>query len=518
MCTTAYASTVMSELTCKSDNSGTMTHYSYLKEPALERSGYTLGYKTGSFSYLENGTIDFSDKITYYDGQYDSDHDDIDDDRNVTVEHHQYVNFSGVKGISEFYAKGFYPNNRALSAWKKIRYDDIGSYTLYRDNRSYLSNKIVVTADATMGPLPNADGEYYFKWDAKVTNGVVEVKDATGWTNETGGRRIDWEQDALLMGNVSVTNILQSRGLLFPAAGGEEDWLPCCFSGTKPQVVSIDSDDNYWPTKSTTKGVLGPMKQLPDNETCSSEKRITCKEKCNDTYRNDGQKLEYCLGDCEETCKNFTCVDGDCPGFECIYTYSPGEGPWPEGTWTPEEGRGPGGKPIVQDDRVTIKMKIKSINGTAPYDESEAADLRDKLSDGQIVTYIIDVDYTDPEIALNNVNISDTLPLGLNYVPNSATFWFSRSAEAGSISTSSDPESMTLIWHVPVIVAGQALHIQFDTKVTNVNATECLIFSNKAEVEAFVETDTVWVKRTAEIKEAVIPVGTGFDCYSVPQE
>lgn len=537
-----------------------MTHYSYLKEPGVEKSGYTLGYKLGSFSYLENGTIAFSDDITYYDGQYDGDHSEVDSNRNRTVENHQRLYFDGTKGISEIYAKGFYPSNRALSAWKKVRYDDIsynftkrlkeererivylgsiskdhrvepsrsveyvnGSYNLYRDGRSYLSNKINVEADVTMGPAPGAEGEYYFDYKADVTNGVVEIKDATGWTNETPSKRIDWERDALMTGNVTVTNKLEARGLLFPAAPGCNDWLPCCFSGTNPPIENIGPDcgkcgelvgcgignssgtcnNCIWPTECITEGVLSPEKKLLPDTNCSGN-LSTCHSKCQKLYKSDSLKRGYCMEDCNKTCGNFTCTDGvDCPGFECFYTYCPGEGTWTDGEWTPKVG--PGGKPIVQEYRVTIGKTIKSINGIEPYDVAEAIDLRDHVGDGQIVTYVIDVDYGDSSSPIKNVTITDTLPEGLFYVPNSATYNFGQE-NLGRIIPNT-PDNRTQIWRVPEIGPGKALHIQFDTIVKNATATACLIFNNKAEVQAYVESGTVWVERKDKTEEAVIVIG-----------
>ena len=158
------------------------------------------------------------------------------------------MDFDGTKGISEFYAKGFFPSNRALSAWKKIRYDDLShnfskrheviylssvdrtrsnnipsvcynqdamkADLLNRANYSceqtvpedrngdghynlgpgYSSSKILVNAEVGIGPnnQRNTGNEYDFKYRATVTDGVIEIRDATGWTNRTGSLRIDW--------------------------------------------------------------------------------------------------------------------------------------------------------------------------------------------------------------------------------------------------------------------------------------------------------------------------------------
>ncbi len=569
MCPTAFASTVMSEFECNSGPGATMTHYSYLKEPKLEKSGYTLGYKTGSFSYLENGTIYFYDKINYYDGQYDSDHAEIDSNRNTTVLHNQIVNFSGKKGISEFYAKGFYPNNRALSAWKKIRYDDLswdykerlpakpvkilylGSksrshkieptdysspekryYNLYRDNTSYLSNEIFVMANATMGPVAGAKGEYDFKYKADVKNGVVEIKDATAWTNESISKRIDWERDALMTGNVSVKNTLVSKGLFFPAAGLDSDWLPCCFDGTNPPIVNIGPNcrgecngsgkcvDCGWPSSSTY-GVLTPGKLLPDNTTCcpecTPEKLEECYEQCN-KYNGTVNK-EHCLGDCDEKCKNFTCINGDCPGFECIYTYAEDSG----GRTTITEA-----KPLIQEYRITIVNMIKSV-GTYDIDDIDELDsmfnYSKKVTKGDPVTYKIRVTCGDPVNSITNITVTDILPNGLDYVQGSSKYWFE--GKAGTIPTAEEAREKTIApmpggnkskvqaWNVSEIRPGLTLFILFETTVVDNMPTKCLVFDNIAEVKGFVETETQLIERKADpVKAVMIKGGKECNCES----
>lgn len=518
-----------------------MTHYSYLKEPVLERSGYTIGYKTGSLSYLENGKINFSDEIIYYDGQRDADHDEIGDDLNTTVEHNQYVYFDGEKGISEFYAKGFYPNNRAISAWKKIRYDDLsynfsrstgkvgkmylggyswvrgsglsesgdrvnGSYNLYKDGKSYYSNRIVVTANVTMGPVEDADGEYDFNYVADVTNGVVEIKDATGWTNETRARRIDWERDALMLGDVNVTNRLRSRGLFFPAAGDEVDWLPCCFSGTIPPIQNEDRSK-----------VLKPNKILPENKTCTSKRLQECYDKCGNNLVNGSSAYDECLKECNSTCTNFTCIEGSCPGFECIYTYDEGEG---DGAGVV----GAGAKPLVQEFRVQVIHTIRSVSDFGA-NQDDLEDLlkrsRNNLTNGDVVTYRIDVTYGDANNALKNVTITDTLPDGLNYVRGSSELWFEAKSPDAILSEDEKEHknieplgnNTVLTWEVPEIKPGRWLFIGMETTVTAPSPPDCLVFENAAKVEGHVETETERVERkTDDVKAVIIVAGETYDC------
>jgi uncharacterized repeat protein (TIGR01451 family) len=251
----ASASTIHSNFTVNNKDS-TMMFYSYLKEPRVEESGYERGYKAGSLNYLVDGNINFKDDLTYYDGKVDAAHrNETWIDRNATLRHTQSVEFDGRKGISEFYAKGFFPSNRAVSAWKKIRYDELGGYLL---GPSAMSSKINVKADVGMGPakVTGMQSDYDFTYHADVEDGALEIWDATGWTNETGARRVDWEQTAFMKGRIlNVTNNLQVEDLFFPGGGAGIDWLPCVVSTIAPSY-------NNWPSAATY-AVLTPAQKLP---------------------------------------------------------------------------------------------------------------------------------------------------------------------------------------------------------------------------------------------------------------
>ncbi|MDD4653037.1 MAG: hypothetical protein PHQ34_12505, partial [Methanothrix sp.] len=95
----------------------TATTYSYLKEPRIQETGYNRGLKSGSFNYLENGDLSISEAITYNYGNGTN-------KSNSSVDHQLNVNFKGQRGISEFNSQGFFGNNRWISAWKKIRYEE----------------------------------------------------------------------------------------------------------------------------------------------------------------------------------------------------------------------------------------------------------------------------------------------------------------------------------------------------------------------------------------------------------
>jgi hypothetical protein len=217
---------------------GVMTTYCHLKEPRVEETGFSRGLKTGSFNYLdarEKGSIDVTENIDYFYGN----------GTNISgssVSHSLNVDFNGTKGISEYYSRGFYDNNRVLSAWKKIRYEDTTSLN-QPEYPKYMSDLIKVRAITQMD---TEIGSYSMVYHAGVMNGVIETRDDTGWTNRTGAKRTDWEHETLSRGKyLNVTNELSDYEL--KTAAGSYDWLPCWFCGTLP-VIEPGKD---WPTQTT---------------------------------------------------------------------------------------------------------------------------------------------------------------------------------------------------------------------------------------------------------------------------
>jgi uncharacterized repeat protein (TIGR01451 family) len=211
------AADIDSTFTCNNTNSET-TFYSYLKSPGLDESGYTKGVRTGTLNYYKGDRAYLNDRLVYYDGM----NPDSQADHNVSVMHDLTVEFSGdndtSKGISQFYAKGFYTDNRAVSASKKF---------WYNSQLQYPTNNISAKAVANM----NLAGIYDLQYDASADNAYFVFSDATGFSNKTGARRIDWEQEGLLKGeHVSLINNLRVISAYKPRGGGE-DWLPCtCIS------------------------------------------------------------------------------------------------------------------------------------------------------------------------------------------------------------------------------------------------------------------------------------------------
>jgi hypothetical protein len=283
----ALATTINSEFSCDNSNAET-TYYSYLKEPSLSDSGYARGLKTGSFNYFKGGHVTLNDTLSHYDGTVDSEH-DVDSNLNASVQHDVVVNFEGEKGISEFYAKGFYGNNRAMSAAKKIW-----------DPEGYPSDTINVDASAHM----DLAGVYDFRYTADASNAYVIVNDASGWSNKTGARRVDWEQSALMKGErIHVVNNLNSYNLGVARGPGEEDWLPCCYSGTVPKIEPVESDIGPWPSDQVYATLL-PNQKLP-SANCTPYR---CYNSC--TEGGPASKT------CPNSCRNST----NCQAFPCIFT------------------------------------------------------------------------------------------------------------------------------------------------------------------------------------------------------
>ena len=306
------------EFSCTGEGA-TISTYSYLKEPTLEYSGYTRGMKTGSMNYLENGKIsEFNEKYNYKYGN-------ATPKANSSLTHTMDIKFDGDKGISEFFGQGFFKNNRALSAWKKIRYETVRYPVRDPQGKLILSTRtarnISVAAALTMDMAPGAF--YDMNYLAKAFDAVIETRDQTRYTNVSKAAGIDWEHETLSRGDVlNVTNKLYDSQLKYTLAG-PGDWLPCCMSGALPPV-----ENEY------SAAMLYPQKIMPNNQSCI-ECRKECLKECRYTFKIDNctsisggvkkancdQNNETeCISKCDNKCSE-RCQDGACDGFECIYTY-----------------------------------------------------------------------------------------------------------------------------------------------------------------------------------------------------
>jgi len=348
------------------------------------------------------------------------------------VRHIQYVNFSGIKGISEFYAQGFFPSNRALSAGKKIRFENLTSIQYKPGDepapedtylRNYDASQIIVNADVGMGPTDKtvSDFDYDFKYNADVENGVIEIRDSTGWTNETGARRVDWDQDAIMRGNFNVTNDLYSEGLFFPGAGLNDDWLPCCFDGTHPPIQNRD--------KST---VLKPDKLLPTKQQKLLNLSLLELGASTGRYTINSVRPD----DVERKFENVTCEENNCTGYECIYTYAEGEGTIKS---VPERKL-----PTPEVGKIYASKVIDKVNDV-PTDVG----IRPTINGSDTVTYMITVYHNDRDIQLRNIKVIDILPRNMSYVDGSSTLWAETAQgdiEVPDFEPKEDMENGTLTW------------------------------------------------------------------------
>jgi uncharacterized repeat protein (TIGR01451 family) len=372
------------KFTCEGTDS-TMSSYSYVKEPSLEDSGYTRGLKTGSFNYLDDGDIIFSEKMGY-------DYGNGSVNSNSSVYHELDVDFNGTRGISEFYGKGFFKNNRAISAWKKIRYEDLERYEnvpLWQSRNGYstatlgktrTSKNFSVDAEVSMS---TGYGEETFTllYVANVTDGVVETKDATGWSNRTGARRVDFEHDTMMSGEqLNITNELRDSAPWAPAAGPKEDWLSCCIGGSEPYnyYPSMDINDS-WPNDGTY-ATLQPAKKVPNvSRTQNCIVDPFGELRCSDPKYED-----------------FSCNDTNCTGFECIYQFATTAG---------------AGKKTT-DGISEAFANITQIFAIQSY-QSPKTEVNET---GNItrVTYNITVKNVG-SVKLKNVTLNDTLPLNMAF-------------------------------------------------------------------------------------------------------
>ena len=273
LCSCGSATTINSHFHCENtDSDGETTYYSYLKQSDLKESGFARGLETGSLNYFK-GEATVDDVQVYYDGKIDAKHPanltnaSKDYLHNSTVDHTLKVDYQGTHGLSLFYSKGFYNTNRAISASKKIWF---GNDTYYPTT----SIDLLGIAKMDMG------GKYLMDYNIKEANDAYFVfNDALGFSNKTGSRRIDFEQEGLIKGDISNTqNYLAIEGEFNPRSGIYEDWLPCfCVFSLEPPIEGLDSP---WPTKEIEYALSHPKEQksqtIVECENCGCDMGLEC--------------------------------------------------------------------------------------------------------------------------------------------------------------------------------------------------------------------------------------------------
>ncbi|MGV8175943.1 MAG: hypothetical protein ACP5OU_09605 [Methanothrix sp.] len=471
----------------------TLSTYSYLKEPRIEETGYMRGLKSSSFNYLKNGSIDLEENIKYFYGNGTN-------ITNTSIDHSLKVDFDGKMGISEFFAKGFFGNNRWISAWKKIRYEVSPSVKINgepMENRP--ANDIVVDASVVMDTKDNNRTNYRFNYNAEIKNGVMEAKDATGWTNRTGAKRYDWTYEALTSGKeLSITNNLFDSERIVPAAGPIGDWLPCWCKGTMPAIEQLDEPwpsfltkkildanrilptaqlspvnstfDRFYPTgisisglryrrsvakKHVMVGNIGLMdggvplltrrlyiqhsapKDISFN--CSNSNRTDSAfaafypESRNVkvglvTYLPEAQlgPLEYNLS--HKVVAKTDCTDGDCPGFEGMYTYD--EGPTAMSMIAAAEGE----VPELTVKNIDVTSDVFEIDSNTTQGFEDANSIGGPSSPAKHEMYKITV-HNSGSVALSDVILSAELAKGIK--PVNASYY---EAGRGILEVTSVPE------------------------------------------------------------------------------
>jgi hypothetical protein len=221
LCGTVLSVDISYDFKCKSnDRNSTLIQYSHLKE-----SGITTDYEASSFNYLANGQIKFEDSIEYLQRGDNA-------DGNSSIYRNMDVFFEGESSISDFYAKGSYPNSNAISSrkkvwsnafndaltshsWRPLVPEDLNISSPYGITNAYYSSQnssgysiIHVNAEVAMGSIRKRDADYNLIYDAAILDGVFSILDAAGFINNIGIKDAYWEQNALLKGNITLKNSL----------------------------------------------------------------------------------------------------------------------------------------------------------------------------------------------------------------------------------------------------------------------------------------------------------------------
>jgi hypothetical protein len=237
---------------------GETTFYSYLKQSDLKESGYARGLETGSLNYFKGNSATIDDTQVYYDGTVDYLHAKDSLNHNSTVNHILKVDYTGEKGLSLFYAKGFYTDNRAAAASKKIWYGNTSYYP---------TNHIEVDGSVWL----DMGGTYDMVYRAKAVNSYFVFNDVSGKSNKTGSRRIDFEQEGLIKGIIDVINDFSVQNAFIPREGPIYDWIPCfCFTGTLPKIEPSEGEYSVWPSNEIKANLNDPPlpASILDNTAC----------------------------------------------------------------------------------------------------------------------------------------------------------------------------------------------------------------------------------------------------------
>ncbi len=199
-----HSTIITYSLKCESnDAKSTMSEDSYLKGTREEGNEQALGYQVGSINYLQEGKIKFMDLIGYY----------KEDNNSKKVFRNMDVFFEGEKGISNFYSEGFLSDSMTISSKNSIGFQDFVENKSINPNRkfyvlknNYTFNQIHINADVKIGHDKKNDIDFNFAYNASIFKGVAEISNILRWAKRPGANGIDWEQSALMKGNISAKN------------------------------------------------------------------------------------------------------------------------------------------------------------------------------------------------------------------------------------------------------------------------------------------------------------------------
>ena len=199
-----HSTIITYSLKCESnDANSTMSEDSYLKGTREEGNEQALGYQVGSINYLQEGKIKFMDLIGYY----------KEDNNSKKVFRNMDVFFEGEKGISNFYSEGFLSDSMTISSKNSIGFQDFVENKPINPNRkyyvlknNYTFNQIHINADVKIGHDKKNDIGFNFAYNASIFKGVAEISNILRWAKRPGANGIDWEQSALMKGNISAKN------------------------------------------------------------------------------------------------------------------------------------------------------------------------------------------------------------------------------------------------------------------------------------------------------------------------
>jgi hypothetical protein len=221
-CMPSTSTTIHYKFNCNSnDANSTMTYDNRFGDLGFEERGNSPGYLVSSFNYLEKGRIKFMDTINYYEGRNDNSRDKL-------IFYNNTVVFNGKKGTSRLFAEGFFPNNVDVSSVRAIRFEEFsGNFSQGYGSpwTNFSSKQIHANAKIEIGQSSERFNAYNFTYNSTITNGVVNTRDAMKLIKGEGSKSSDWEQTALIRGNISLENdILVSD--LFNICG-IQNWLRC---------------------------------------------------------------------------------------------------------------------------------------------------------------------------------------------------------------------------------------------------------------------------------------------------